>query len=151
MSKSHDFKALHDAVWRAKVSDFDGPPRSPETIWCQNYAGAIETALVRHDYEPLRALLAEGRPVHPMLLPALADALMARGRSMPAGRKPKLTTIAGREVARRVQYLRRIGYSDEDAKAEAALAFGGLSESTVKRAYEREVPQWLRPVHKRRR
>ncbi len=146
----HDFVALETALWAATVRNTNDPPDDPETWWETRYVVAIEKALVQDDVSELTALLKARRPVHPMLLPALADALAARGRNKASGIKRKLTDTQELNVARQVQYLRLKGSTADSAFDEVATTFE-LSESTVKRAYLKHIPLYLRPVHIRRR
>lgn len=148
-SRKHNFNALETALWASKVRDTDAAQEPAETVWDTMYPHAIEAALVKHDFRLLLLMLRDKRPVHPMLLPALADAIDARGRPKVAGRKPALTSVEARLIADQVQYLRRRSVSAENALASVAERTG-QSVSVVKRAYEEMVPVYRRPVRIRR-
>jgi hypothetical protein len=142
----HDFQALEAAVWAATSRDAGTPPPAPELQWCTAYPDAIEQALLKADFVPLLRLLESAEAVHPILLPALADAVRARGLPRRAGRKPKLTTAEARVVAGAVALRRWEGQGITDAILDVALDFE-LSTSTVKRAFEAKVPPHRRPGH----
>lgn len=145
-----DLVELRDRLWAAMVRDADAPV-DPLTLWQPLYADTIAAVLTRgtsEDWARLSALLREGQPLHPMLLPALAEALEARGRNKRDGRRRKLSPIEELEAARNVLYLRRTGQSSERAIAAVAQRLR-VSESVIKRAAMRYVnPQ---RVHNRRR
>lgn len=158
----HDFVALEAAIWAATAHDYRSLP-APEVRWCTDYPRAMECALVKGDFTPLLALFDAGKPLHPMLLPALADVTRARGRPAQAGRKPRLTTIEARMLAKAVSELRngrlygngrhadvadkptrRPGLSLAKAAAQVAEETG-FSEYAVKAAYREVVPPRSRP------
>lgn len=129
----HDFIALEKLVWAAAAHDTHV---EPAVRWCTDYPRAIERALVVHDFGPLLLLLDAGEPVHPSLLPALADALRAR-TSKRSGRKRLLVTTEARIVADAVLYLHRSrGVGLTRAIERIAREFD-VSESTVRRATKR--------------
>ena len=142
--KVNDFIALETALWKSNVSDSDAP-RDGQTIWQTAYIEAIEKAILMDDYSDLILLLNEKQPLHSMLLPALADAIAARGLKKSPGVKPRLTSTQQQTVARSVQYLRRTGISAEVAIEEIGGRFS-ISESTVKRAYLKYIPDHMRPA-----
>jgi hypothetical protein len=145
---------LHDDLWAAMIRDHDphlGPLAiDPLTLWQPRYVDAIAAVLTRGtpaDWAGLAALLREKQPIHPLLLPALAEALEARGRNKQDGRRRKLTPIEAREVAREVRYLRALGRLDAEAVDAVAQRFG-VSESVVKRAFRKHIPVHRRPSRK---
>lgn len=145
-----DLIELRDRLWAALVRDADAPI-DPLTLWQPLYADAIAAVLTRgtsEDWARLSALLREKQPLHPMLLPAVAEALEARGRNKRDGRRRKLSPIEELEAARTVLYLRRTGQSAERAIAVVAQRLR-VSESVVKRAARRYVGP--PPAHNRRR
>lgn len=137
---------LEDRLWKAMVRDLDAP-LDPLTIWQPMYINALAAVLTRGapaDWAALASLLREEHPIHPMLLPALAQALEARGRNKRDGRRRKLSPIEERQAARDVRHLRATGASDETARATVADRLG-VSVSVVKRAFEKYIPPYQRP------
>jgi uncharacterized protein YoaH (UPF0181 family) len=142
---------LHADLWAAMVRDAH-EAIDPLTVWQPLYADAIAAVLTRGapaDWARLAALLRERQPIHPMLLPALAEALEARGRNRRDGRRRKLTPIEELQAAREVRYLRSVGQSSEQA-VEAVAQRLRVSESVVKRALHKHMPVHLRPSRKAR-
>lgn len=147
--KTTDFVALETALWASMVRDTEGPTPEPETMWQPAYIQAIEKAILMDDYSELVLLMKEKQPIHPMLLPALADAISARGRHKASGNKRKLTDTQAQNVARAIQYLRRTGKSSEVAYEEVAARYS-ISDKTAKRAYLTHIPDYMRPALNRR-
>ena len=89
-NKKHDLIAISQEITYLSVRDSDAPDDPPEMRWNARYPLEIDKALIKHEYGPLIALLEDGQPIHPLLLPALASALAAHGRGDP-GAKNKWT------------------------------------------------------------
>lgn len=134
-----DFIELQRVVWAANAHDVG----TPAVTWNVEYVGAIERALVMGDFVPLLALLDAGEALHPALLPALGDALRARGRPGREGRKPALTPTRARDVAAWIDTLRAKGKTEAEALAIAAADYG-ISETTARRVYRSHVPSYRR-------
>lgn len=141
----HDLNALETAMWASLVRNTEEPEAAAEMQWAVEYPRAISAALDKRDFKQLLALLRDRRPLPPLLLPALADAIEARGRNSPSGQKRLFSAVEARLIADRVQYLRRLGKSATEANEEVADAIK-VSVSSVKRAYEAIVPAYRRPA-----
>jgi hypothetical protein len=136
---------LEDRLWAAMVRDCEAP-LDPLTVWQPRYVDLLCAVLTRGapaDWAGLSSLLREEQPLHPALLPVLADAIEARGRNKRDGRRRKLSPVEERMVARQVRYLRSKSHSYEAARADVAARFG-LTDSVVKRAFEKHVPLHFR-------
>ncbi len=136
----HNFIALEQEIWAATTRDIDAPQGIE---WETDYLYAIEMALLVFDQKPLLKLLRDKRPIHPMLLPALADAIEAKRR--PSGNRRKLTATQELVMARAMQYERRKKGKLKEEVVEDMAALMNLSESTVKRAYDKHIDIRIRP------
>jgi hypothetical protein len=135
---------LRERLWRAMVRDTDAPP-DPLATWQPMYADALAAVLKRgtaEDWARLCALLRDEEPIHPMLLPALAEALEARGRPKRDGRRRKLSPVEELQAALDVRYLRVTGQSKEQAIESVAQRLC-VSDSVVKRALDKRLPSHL--------
>lgn len=100
--------------------------------WEPGYADAIERALAMRDFQPLLRLLDQRLPVHPAMLPALADAIRSLDQGKRAGKPPKLTTEDRRLIAHAIA-SRAPGTIESAAIADQAAAWN-VSPDTIKRA-----------------
>ena len=149
MADKHDFESLMADLWGASGNTPGAPERPAEMAWDLDYPNAIERCLRLNDPTALAKLLNERKPIHPMLLPALADALIQRGRPSGPGRRRKLTSMETAVAALQVQMARRAG-SDLERAIENVAVLYKVSESVVQRAYNAKYPVWQRPSQKRR-
>lgn len=104
--KKHDFDALFNALVAASTGDYD--PTVPQSkSWQLMYPAALDEALNQGNFGQLMGLLREGEPLHPMLLPALADAIQSK-ISSDGGKRPLLNFIErrGMRTAYRAELVR---------------------------------------------
>ena len=74
VKRKHDFPALEAKVLTASIRHPDTVP-NPETQWNLGYADALAQALERREFVLLIRMLDAALPIHPVMLPALADAI----------------------------------------------------------------------------
>lgn len=132
----HDFLGLSQAVTDSTAKDSSAPQDPPEMWWHFQYPEALDKALNLDNYGPLTELLRAGAPIHPLLLPALADAITARIKRKRGGRPRRLTLTEAYRIAGEVARRTRGGETKTSVVGEIALRYE-VDESTVSRAIKR--------------
>ena len=134
MKRKHDFPALVSKVLEASIYDVDAPP-PPEMEWNLAYGQAIEQVIEQGNAIPLIRMLDAGLPVHPLMLPALADAIRAISQGRRSGAHRALTSIEERAVVSAIKVMAR---TTSLIRAQERIAGeSGVSVETVRRAWRK--------------
>jgi hypothetical protein len=106
----------------------------PNEAWAGlDYPTAFQEAILQDNPVALLNMLDREIPLHPLMLPHLADAIRAMRHNKRDGPKPLLLPLDESVIALRVGLARKKGATKSDAISELADEMG-VSESTIKRA-----------------
>jgi hypothetical protein len=123
---------LHDQVVQVLLGKAPYSGHPAETWAGLDYPTAFQEAVLQDNPLALLLMLDHEIPLHPLMLPHLADAIRAMRRNKRDGPKPLLIPIEESVVALRVGLAVRKGSTKNSAISDLAEEMG-VSESTVKR------------------
>ena len=132
-ARKRPIQHLHDQIVQVLLGKV---PYSghPSEAWAElDYPNAFEEAILQDNPLALLLLLDREIPLHPLMLPHLADAIRAMRRNKRDGPKPLLLPLDESVVALRVALARQKGSTNSNAISELADEMR-VSESTIKRA-----------------
>jgi len=132
----HDFPALVAKVMVAS-SHHPDEPLPPENHWNVGYAQAIEQVIEQGNATALVRMLDAGLPIHPVMLPALADAVRVLSRGRRSGAHRALTSIEEEAIVSAIRVRNTHGKTSIASAQEALAAAFGVSVDTVKRAWRK--------------
>ena len=124
---------LHDQVVQVLVGKVPYSGHPSESWAGLDYPTAFQEAVLQDNPVALLLMLDREIPLHPLMLPHLADAIRAMRRNKRDGPKPLLLPLDESVVALRVDLARRKGSTKSNAISELADEMR-VSESTIKRA-----------------